>query len=117
MTLKRVVVTGLGTLTPIGNNVSQFWDALLKGVSGAGLITHFDASNHKCKIAAEVKGYDSTQHFDRKEVRTLDLFTQYGLVVVDEAIKDAGLDLDKTDRNRIGVRSRALPSHELHVWC
>ena len=103
MTLKRVVVTGLGTLTPIGNNVSQFWDALLKGVSGAGLITHFDASNHKCKIAAEVKGYDSTQHFDRKEVRTLDLFTQYGLVVVDEAIKDAGLDLDKTDRNRIGV--------------
>lgn len=103
MTLKRVVVTGLGTLTPIGNNVSQFWDALLKGVSGAGLITHFDASNHKCKIAAEVKGYDSTQYFDRKEVRTLDRFTQYGLVVVDEAIKDAGLDLDKTDRNRIGV--------------
>ena len=103
MNLKRVVVTGLGTLTPIGNNVSQFWDALLKGVSGAGLITHFDASNHKCKIAAEVKGYDSTQYFDRKEVRTLDLFTQYGLVVVDEAIKDAGLDLDKTDRNRIGV--------------
>ena len=103
MNLKRVVVTGLGTLTPIGNHVSQFWDALLKGVSGAGLITHFDASNHKCKIAAEVKGYDSTQYFDRKEVRTLDLFTQYGLVVVDEAIKDAGLDLDKTDRNRIGV--------------
>ena len=103
MTLKRVVVTGLGTLTPIGNNVSQFWDALLKGVSGAGLITHFDASNHKCRIAAEVKGYDSTQYFDRKEVRTIDLFTQYGLVVVDEAIKDAGLDLDKTDPNRIGV--------------
>lgn len=103
MNLKRVVVTGLGTLTPIGNNVSQFWDSLLRGVSGAGLITHFDASNLKCRIAAEVKGYDCTQHFDRKEVRTLDPFTQYGLVVVEEAIKDAGLDLDKTDRNRIGV--------------
>ena len=103
MNLKRVVVTGLGTLTPIGNDVPQFWNALTKGVSGAGLITHFDASSLKCHIAAEVKGYDYTQHFDRKEVRTLDLFTQYGLVVVDEAIKDAGLDLDKTDRNRIGV--------------
>ena len=103
MSLKRVVVTGLGTLTPIGNDVPQFWNALTKGVSGAGLITHFDASRLKCHIAAEVKDYDSTQHFDRKEVRTLDLFTQYGLVVVDEAIKDAGLDLDKTDRNRIGV--------------
>jgi 3-oxoacyl-[acyl-carrier-protein] synthase II len=103
MNLKRVVVTGLGTLTPIGNNVSQFWDSLLRGVSGAGLITHFDASNLKCRIAAEVKGYDQTQHFDRKEVRTLDLFTQYGLVVVDEALKDAGLDIEKTNRNRIGV--------------
>ena len=103
MNLKRVVVTGLGTLTPIGNDVPQFWNALTKGVSGAGLITHFDASSLKCHIAAEVKGYDYTQHFDRKEVRTLDLFTQYGMVVADEAIKDAGLDLDKTDRNRIGV--------------
>ena len=103
MNLKRVVVTGLGTLTPIGNNVSQFWDSLLRGVSGAGLITNFDASNLKCRIAAEVKGYDQTQHFDRKEVRTLDLFTQYGLVVVDEALKDAGLDIEKTNRNRIGV--------------
>jgi 3-oxoacyl-[acyl-carrier-protein] synthase II len=64
MNLKRVVVTGLGTLTPIGNDVPQFWNALTKGVSGAGLITHFDASSLKCRIAAEVKGYDYTQHFD-----------------------------------------------------
>lgn len=103
MTLKRVVVTGLGTLTPVGNNVSQFWDSLLRGVSGAGRITHFDSSCLKCHIAAEVKGFDGTQYFDRKEIRTLDLFTQYGLVVVDEALKDSGLDLEKTDRDRIGV--------------
>lgn len=103
MTLKRVVVTGLGTLTPVGNNVSQFWDSLLRGVSGAGVITHFDSSSLKCHIAAEVKGFDGTQYFDRKEIRTLDLFTQYGLVVVDEALKDSGLDIEKTDRDRIGV--------------
>ena len=103
MNLKRVVVTGLGTLTPIGNNVSQLWDSLLKGVSGAGLITHFDSSNLKCHIAAEVKGFDGTQYFDRKEIRTLDLFTQYGLVAVDEALKDSGLDIEKIDRDRVGV--------------
>ena len=103
MNLKRVVVTGLGTLTPIGNNVSQLWDSLLKGVSGAGLITHFDSSNLKCHIAAEVTGFDGTQYFDRKEIRTLDLFTQYGLVAVDEALKDSGLDIEKIDRDRVGV--------------
>ena len=103
MNLKRVVVTGLGTLTPVGNNVSQFWDSLLRGVSGVGLITHFDASNLKCQIAEEVKGYDATDYFDRKEVRVLDLFTQYGLVVVDEAIKDSGLDVEKLNRDRVGV--------------
>ena len=103
MNLKRVVVTGLGTLTPIGNNVSQLWDSLLKGVSGAGLITHFDSSNLKCHIAAEVKGFDGTQYFDRKEIRTLDLFTQYGLVAVDEALKDSGLDIEKINRDRVGV--------------
>ncbi|MBR3725186.1 MAG: beta-ketoacyl-ACP synthase II [Bacteroidales bacterium] len=103
MNLKRVVVTGLGTLTPVGNNVSQFWDSLLRGVSGVGLITHFDASNLKCQIAAEVKGYDAADYFDRKEVRVLDLFTQYGLVVVDEAIKDSGLDVEKLNRDRVGV--------------
>ncbi|MCQ2281442.1 MAG: beta-ketoacyl-ACP synthase II [Bacteroidales bacterium] len=103
MNLKRVVVTGLGSLTPIGNNVSDFWDALLKGVSGAGLVTHFDASNYKCHIAAEVKNFDSAIYFDRKEVRKLDLFTQYGMVVADEAIRDAGIDQAKINPDRIGV--------------
>lgn len=103
MNLKRVVVTGLGTLTPIGNSVSQFWDSLLQGVSGAGLITHFDSSNLRCHIAAEVKGYEGTDHFDRKELRTLDLFAQYGLVAVDEALRDAGLDCEKVNLDRVGV--------------
>ncbi len=103
MHLKRVVVTGLGTLTPIGNSVSQFWDSLLQGVSGAGLITHFDSSNLRCHIAAEVKGYDGTQYFDRKELRTLDTFSQYGLVAVDEALHDAGLDCEKVNLDRVGV--------------
>lgn len=103
MNLKRVVVTGLGSLTPIGNNVSDFWDALLKGVSGAGLVTHFDASNYKCHIAAEVKNFDSAIYFDRKEARKLDLFTQYGMVVADEAIRDAGIDQAKINPDRIGV--------------
>ena len=103
MDLKRVVVTGLGTLTPIGNNVSQFWDALLRGVSGAGLITRFEASNFKCRIAAEVKGFDPEAYFDRKEVRKIDLFSQYGLVAADEAIRDAGLDVVNLNKDRIGV--------------
>ena len=103
MKLKRVVVTGLGSLTPIGNNVPQLWDALLRGVSGAGLITRFDTTDYKCRIAAEVKNFDSTQFFDRKELRKLDLFTQFGLVSTDEAIHDAGLDIEKLDLDRIGV--------------
>ena len=103
MNLRRVVVTGLGTLTPIGNNVSQFWDALLRGVSGAGLITRFDASNCKCKIAAEVKGFDPALFFDRKELRKVDRFSQLGLVAVDEAILDAGLDVEKLNKDRVGV--------------
>ena len=103
MDLKRVVVTGLGTLTPIGNNVSQFWDALLRGVSGAGLITLFDASDFKCKIAAEVKNFDPAAFFDRKELRKLDRFSQFGMVAADEAILDAGLDVEHLDKDRIGV--------------
>lgn len=101
--LKRVVVTGLGSLTPIGNNVPDLWDALLKGVSGADLITHFDPTNYKVHIAAEVKGFNSDEFFDRKEARKMDLFTQYGMVVADEAIRDAGLDLEKNNPDRIGV--------------
>ena len=103
MELKRVVVTGLGTLTPIGNNVSQFWDSLLRGVSGAGLITKFDSTNFKCKIAAEVKGFDPAVFFDRKELRKIDPFSQYGMVAADEAICDAGLDVEHLDKDRIGV--------------
>lgn len=103
MNLKRVVVTGIGTLTPIGNTAPQFWDALQKGVSGAGLITHFDASNYKCRIAAEVKGFDPYEFFDKKEARKLDTFTQYGMVVVDEAIRDAGLDQEVINPDRVGV--------------
>ena len=103
MDLKRVVITGLGTLTPIGNNVSQFWDALLRGVSGAGLITRFDSTNFKCKIAAEVKGFDPAVFFDRKELRKIDPFSQYGMVAADEAICDAGLDVEHLDKDRIGV--------------
>lgn len=103
MDLKRVVITGLGTLTPIGNNVSQFWDALLRGVSGAGLITRFDTTNFKCKIAAEVKGFDPAVFFDRKEARKIDLFSQYGMVAADEAIHDAGVDVEHLDKDRVGV--------------
>ena len=103
MDLKRVVITGLGTLTPIGNNVSQFWDALLRGVSGAGQITRFDASTFKCKIAAEVKDFDPAVFFDRKEVRKIDLFSQFGMVAADEAIHDAGLNIDSLNKDRVGV--------------
>ena len=103
MTLKRVVVTGLGALTPIGNTVPAMWDALLAGVSGASVITHFDATNFKCRIAAEVKGFDPNAHFDRKEGRKMDAFTQYGMVAACEAIQDAGITPDNVDPDRVGV--------------
>jgi 3-oxoacyl-[acyl-carrier-protein] synthase II len=103
MNLKRVVVTGLGSLTPVGNDVYRTWQALLNGVSGAGLITRFDTSDFKCKIACEVKGFDPLNYFERKEVRKLDLFSQYGIVASEEAIADAGLSDANTDRQRVGV--------------
>lgn len=103
MELKRVVVTGLGALTPVGNNVADTWQALVAGVSGAGPITHFDASAFKCRIAAELKGFDAAQYFDRKEMRLLDGYTVYGLVSVDEAIRDAGLTDENIDKSRFGV--------------
>ncbi len=103
MELKRVVVTGLGALTPIGNTVPELWDALVKGVSGAGPITHFDASKFKCKIAAELKGFDPFNYFDKKEMRLLDGYTVYGLITVDEALRDAGLNDDNIDKSRMGV--------------
>ncbi len=103
MELKRVVVTGLGALTPIGNNVNDYWDNLVKGMSGADHITRFDASKFKTRFACEVKNFDSKDYFDRKEARKIDLYSQFALVSVDEAIKDAQIDLESVDKDRIGV--------------
>ncbi|MDD6358050.1 MAG: beta-ketoacyl-ACP synthase II [Bacteroidales bacterium] len=103
MELKRVVVTGLGAVTPLGNNIPDFWENLKNGVSGAGPITHFDASKFKTRFACEVKGFDPNAYFDRKEVRKMDRYTQFALVAVSDAIKDSGLDLDKTDKDEVGV--------------
>ncbi len=103
MTLRRVVVTGLGALTPIGNNVPDYWDALARGVSGSDLITRFDTTKFKTRFACEVKGYDPNEHFDRKEQRKLDLYSQFALVATKEAVTDSGLDLEKVDHDRVGV--------------
>ena len=103
MELKRVVVTGLGAITPIGNTAPETWAALLNGVSGAGPITQFDASKFKTQFACEVKGFDASKHFDRKEARKYDRYAQLALVSATEAIEDAALDLEKEDLNRIGV--------------
>lgn len=103
MNPRRVVVTGLGALTPIGNTLSAYWEGLLSGTSGAAPITYFDASLFKTKFACELKGYDPLEHFDRKEARKIDRFAQYAIVATDEAIQDAGLNLDKIDKDRIGV--------------
>lgn len=103
MELKRVVVTGLGAITPIGNTVPDFWNGLLKGANGAAPITRFDASKFKTQFACEVKGYDSQNHFDRKEVRKYDLYTQYAMVVAEQAIRDAGLDVFNPNPDRVGV--------------
>ena len=103
MELKRVVVTGLGALTPVGNTAPETWENLLNGVSGAGPITHFDASLFKTQFACEVKNFNVNEHLDRKEARKMDLYTQYALVAAMEAVKDSGLDVEKEDLNRIGV--------------
>ena len=103
MQLKRVVVTGLGALTPLGNNLNTYWDNLIKGVSGAGPITKFDPELFKTKFACEVKGYDPNDFFDRKEARKMDLFTQYAMITADEAIVDSGLDLDSINKLKAGV--------------
>ena len=103
MELKRVVVTGLGALTPVGNNVAETWENLVNGVSGAGPITHFDASNFKTQFACEVKNFKVNEHLDRKEARKMDLYTQYAIVAAKEAIADSGMDLETVDKNRIGV--------------
>ncbi|GHE37787.1 beta-ketoacyl-ACP synthase II [Sphingobacterium griseoflavum] len=103
MELKRVVVTGLGALTPLGNTVSAYWDGLVNGVSGAAPITHFDASKFKTQFACEVKGFDPHDFMDRKEARKVDPFVQYAIASTDEAVKDAELQFDQLDTNRIGV--------------
>jgi 3-oxoacyl-[acyl-carrier-protein] synthase II len=103
MQLKRVVVTGLGALTPLGNSPEDFWTGLVNGVSGAGPITKFDASKFKTRFACEVKGFDPNDHFDRKEGRKLDGFSQYALVVAEQAVKDAGIDMETINHDRVGV--------------
>ena len=103
MSLRRVVVTGLGALTPIGNDISSYWDGLISGKSGADLITYFDTSKFKTQFACELKGFDPLNYLDRKEARKLDKFAQYAIVCSDEAIKDSGLNFDEVDRTRVGV--------------
>lgn len=103
MELKRVVVTGLGALTPIGNNIEEYWDGLKNGRSGSAPITYFDTEKFKTKFACEIKNFKAEDYFDRKEARKLDKFAQYALVASDEAIKDAGIDLDTIDKLRVGV--------------
>lgn len=101
--MRRVVVTGIGALTPIGNNTDEFWNALTKGKSGGAPITKFDASKFKTKFACEVKGFNPLDFMEKSEIRRFDLYTQYALATVAEAIKNGNVDFDKMDRNRIGV--------------
>ncbi len=103
MELKRVVVTGLGALTPLGNDVKSYWNGLINGVSGAGPITHFDAEKFKTRFACELKDFNPLDHIDRKEARKMDPYTQYAMVACEEAMKDSGLDLETIDSNRAGV--------------
>ena len=103
MNTRRVVVTGIGALTPIGNNLQDYWKALQDGVSGAAPITHFNAENFKTQFACEVKDFEVTDFIHRKEARKLDKFSQYAMVVADEAFNDSGLDMDKIDSDRAGV--------------
>lgn len=103
MLRRRVVVTGIGALTPIGNTKDAYWNALVAGTSGAAPITYFDASKFKTQFACEVKNFDPLAHFDRKEVRKMDRFTQYAMVAADEAVQDAALNLNTVDKSKVGV--------------
>ena len=113
MILKRVVVTGMGALTPIGNTLSEYKEGLFSGTSGAGPITRFDATKFKTRFACEVKGLDMAQFIPRQEARKMDLFTQFAVVVGEEAVKDSGLDLEKVNLDRAGDRksTRLNSSH------
>ncbi len=101
--MRRVVITGLGALTPIGNSIKEYTAGLQNGMSGAVDITHFDATNFKARFACELSGFRAQDHVDRREIRRLDLFTIYAIITADEAIKDSGLDLEKIDLDRTGV--------------
>ncbi|WP_275315314.1 beta-ketoacyl-ACP synthase II [Tenacibaculum bernardetii] len=103
MQLKRVVVTGLGALTPIGNNIEEYWDSLVNGVSGAAPITYFDAAKFKTRFACELKNFNATDFINRKDARKMDRFTQYAMVASDEAIVDSKLNLDEINKFRVGV--------------
>ncbi|MFV0604888.1 MAG: beta-ketoacyl-ACP synthase II [Niabella sp.] len=103
MELKKVVITGMGALTPLGNSVDEYWNGLLNGVSGAAPITLFDASKFRTRFACEVKNFDATQYLDRKEARKIDRFTQFALVASDQAVADAGLTKENINPDRIGV--------------
>jgi len=101
--MKRVVITGMGALTPIGNNIDDFWQSLVNGVSGAAPITKFDSENFKTKFACELKNFDPLNFIPKTEARKYDLFTQYALIAVEEAIKDSNINFDNLNKNRIGV--------------
>ncbi len=101
--MKRAVITGIGAVTPIGNNVADYWKALIKGTSGAAFITRFDATLHKTRFACEVKGFDPLQYIEKQEVRKMDMYTQFALAASDECIKDSGINFDLCNRHRIGV--------------
>jgi len=103
MELKRVVVTGLGAITPLGSNVMETWENILNGVSGAAPLTHFDASKFKTKFACEVKNFDPSKYFDRKEARKLDLYAQYAIAAADEALENCGVNLETVDKDEVGV--------------
>ena len=103
MEFKRVVITGVGTVNPLGNSAEDFWEGLKNGVSGAAPIERFDASKHKTQFACEVKNFDATEYMERKDVRKYDLYTQFALATATQAVKDSGLDLDQLDHDRAGV--------------
>ena len=101
--MKRVVVTGMGVITPIGNNVDDFWSNIKKGTTGFGPITYFDTTDYRAKLAAEVKDFKATDYMDGKSARRMEKFCQYAVAATKEAIESSGLDLEKEDRTRIGV--------------
>ena len=103
MELKRVVVTGLGTINPIGNNIEEYWNSLINGISGAGPITRFDASKSKTRFACEVKNWDPLDHFERKDARKYDPFAQFAMVSAKQAILDSQINLETIDKDRVGV--------------